>query len=84
MGAMNCSRKDCGSPMCDIYVSEVGYVCYECRKEFEAYVETLRTKPQTEREFVLALQQFFKSPKGSLDPKAPKIDIHEFFNKHSR
>jgi hypothetical protein len=41
MGVKCCCRKDCENIMCDIYSSEIGYLCYSC------YSELKKTNPQS-------------------------------------
>jgi hypothetical protein len=48
MGVLSCSRRGCKNIMCDIYIPEIGYVCYECRKEFTDYLETINETNLTE------------------------------------
>lgn len=78
MGAMNCSR--CDSPMCDVYISEVGYVCYGCQQAFKEWLEKTGRNPQTEGEIIEALNEFKKVQEGSTE----KISVDEFFKKHDR
>lgn len=39
MGVMSCSRKKCENIMCQTYIDDVGYICYECTVEFKEYLE---------------------------------------------
>lgn len=34
MGVLNCDRTDCDNIMCDYYLSDFGYICRECKDEF--------------------------------------------------
>lgn len=80
MGAMNCSRKDCDKPMCDIHISEVGYICYDCRTEFE---ETLEEGIElTQGEFISKLEIFMNTTKDEYGKD--KLTVNEFFGKYSR
>lgn len=35
MGVMSCSRRDCENIMCDTYIDTIGYICGDCKREFE-------------------------------------------------
>jgi hypothetical protein len=35
MGVMSCVRNGCDNIMCDTYIDNIGYVCYDCQKEFK-------------------------------------------------
>ena len=45
---MNCHRKYCDRIMCNIYVDGIGYICWECRQEFETYLLKMNLTPTTE------------------------------------
>ena len=38
MGVMSCSRNNCDNIMCDTHIYDVGYICWECQKEFKEYL----------------------------------------------
>lgn len=38
MGVLQCDRKGCPEIMCDYYVLNVGYICGECKSEFQAMI----------------------------------------------
>lgn len=35
MGVMECARNGCENIMCDKYIDDIGYICYECQKDFK-------------------------------------------------
>lgn len=83
MGVMSCSRKECENIMCDIYIQSVGYVCYECRKEFEAYLKEEGLNPKTEYQTTREVEKFMDTSKkiaGSED----ETTVDDFFKKHFR
>lgn len=83
MGVLSCSRPDCPQIMCDVYVNGIGYVCYECQKEFRDYLEKEGLNPQTEGEIRRELQKFMATNRGSYD-KGKEMTVNEFFTKHDR
>jgi hypothetical protein len=36
MGCMGCAR--CDSVMCDTYIDDFGYICYNCKQKFENFL----------------------------------------------
>ncbi len=83
MGVLSCSRPDCPQIMCDTYVDGVGYVCHECRDEFEDYLRKENITLTTEGEIKRELKKFMATEKGSYD-KGKEMSVDEFFNNHSR
>lgn len=83
MGVMNCSRVGCSNIMCDTYVDDVGYVCYECTSEFKKYLSFKNSTELTEREFHAEFKIFMKSRKDSFDNN-DKINVDDFFEKYTR
>jgi len=85
MGVLSCSRKYCTNIMCDIYVPQVGYICYECKREFINFAESYNQTFNTTNDVVIALNQFLNVPKGSsyVVDKYNKIDLEDFFNTFS-
>lgn len=51
MGVMSCSRKNCTNIMCDTYISNIGYICDECKHEFMS--ENIREYKEYEIEEML-------------------------------
>lgn len=83
MGVMGCYRPGCDGIMCDVYVSDVGYVCWECEKEFTEYIEMNFGEPMTEGEIKRELQKFMSTRKGQFE-QGKEINIYDFFNEHRR
>jgi len=88
MGVMPCSRKDCDNIMCDTYVDGIGYVCYDCQKEFKEFSQ--RENSDDDRENVdidtegnirKKLSTFMETPK---DNYKDNMSVEDFFNKHTR
>lgn len=83
MGVMSCHREGCQQIMCDTYVDGVGYVCYECRKEFEEYLRAEGLNPQTEGDIRRELRKFMATEKGMYE-KGKEMTVTEFFKQHDR
>ena len=83
MGVMSCSRSYCNNIMCDTYVSSIGYICDECEKEFQEYLDKQGIMPTTEGEIKMELQKFMATDKGVYN-KGKEMRIDDFFNKHRR
>jgi len=83
MGVMSCYRPGCEGIMCDIYVDGVGYVCWECEKEFKIYLENHDIRPENEGEFKMALKMFMKTEKDEY-LMGNEMDLTEFFNQYRR
>ena len=49
MGVMECRRKNCKNIMCNDYLIDIGYICYECKRELE---ESLPESEQDVRDFM--------------------------------
>jgi hypothetical protein len=69
--------------MCDTYVNGIGYVCYQCRSEFEKYLESEGLNPTTEGEIKRELQKFMATEKGQY-AQGKEMTVNEFFIKHDR
>lgn len=83
MGVMSCYRPGCEGIMCDVYVDGVGYVCYECEKEFKTYLERHDIRPEAEGEIKMALKMFMKTEKDEY-LRGDEMDLDEFFNQYRR
>ena len=89
MGVMECSRNDCGSVLCDTYVSEVGFMCYECKSEFKKYMANklevtdweAGQLEMSEGEIIGHLKEFMETNKSST---GEKMTISDFFNKQTK
>lgn len=83
MGVMSCHRNDCESIMCDTYVDGIGYVCYECEKEFKYYLISKSKNPQSEIKIKKNLKKFMQTVKGTYTI-GTEIDVTGFFNSYRR
>lgn len=81
MGVLPCSRKDCDNIMCDNYVPDVGYVCWECRKEFTEYLEKESLNPTTELQIKRELEKFMATSKDAYKDGAT-MSVDDFFDKN--
>jgi hypothetical protein len=82
MGILRCSRPDCDNIMCDTNIPNIGYVCYECKKEFRILAST---KPHLtgESNLLSALAIFMSTPKiTTYVSNGGEID--NLFSKYSR
>jgi len=80
MGVMSCSRPGCENIMCDTCIPKIGYVCFDCQKEFKNYLESQNKTELTETQITNELKEFMHTTKGQFEP-GPKIQVTEFFNK---
>ena len=83
MGVMSCHRPDCENIMCDVYVDGIGYVCWECEKEFKEYLEDEGLTIETEGEIQRHLKMFMSTEKDSFDV-GDAMDVEDFFNQHRK
>lgn len=83
MGVMECSRKDCDKIMCHTYVNLVGYICYDCQKEFKEYLQKNGLDPATEGEIFNELKKFMVTSKDAYT-SGNEMSVDEFFNSRSR
>lgn len=83
MGVMSCSRRGCGSIMCDTYVDSVGYVCSYCQAEFKLYLETHGIVLKTEGEIKRELKQFMETEKDTF-VHGNEVSVDEFFQSYTR
>ena len=83
MGVMSCSRPDCPQIMCDIHVDGIGYVCYECQKEFRDYLEKEGLTPATEGEIRNELKKFMATDKDKY-LKGKEMTVTEFFKLYDK
>lgn len=80
---MSCSRGACNNIMCHTYIEDVGYICWECQKEFEKYLESNDYHPNTAHGIVTHLKMFMKTDKTAYDNEN-EISIDEFFRSHTQ
>lgn len=83
MGVLPCNRKDCENIMCDTYISDVGYVCWECRNEFYKYLEKENINPTTEGQIKRELQKFMATTKDDYK-EGETISVSDFFSNHTK
>lgn len=83
MGVMSCSRSGCDGIMCDVYVDGVGYVCWECEKEFKDYLKKCGVNPTAEGDIKRELQKFMVTSKDDY-VYGKEINVDDFFNEYRR
>lgn len=83
MGVLTCSVRSCSNIMCDTYIPEIGYICFECQEKFKEYMSRKGIFPLTDREITIALQGFVDEDIDKYGKELP-VDIDTFFRKHTR
>lgn len=83
MGVKTCHRNGCDSIMCDTYVDGIGYVCYDCQKEFKEYLAINGITTDTEGKIKKELKKFMATEKGEFEG-GQQMTIDEFFNSYTR
>ncbi len=84
MGVLPCSRKDCDNIMCDTCIDGIGYVCWECVREFKEYLENnSHLNLTTEGEIKLELEKFMGTSKNKFS-KGENISVDDFFTKYTK
>ena len=69
--------------MCDTYILEIGYICYDCQQEFKEKMTAKETPPTTDTEIHLSLILFMQSVKvETWGHNVPQID--DFFKRHTQ
>jgi hypothetical protein len=76
MGVMSCVRNGCDNIMCDTYIDGIGYVCYDCQKEFKK--EYGDDSEYSFNQIHYALERFVNTKKR--DVKNGNGTISDFFN----
>jgi hypothetical protein len=82
MGVMSCHRNGCDSIMCDTYVDGIGYVCFDCQKEFKEYLESNGIIVPTEGDIKRELKKFMGTEKGEFE-KGNEISVNDFFSNYT-
>lgn len=82
MGVMSCSRKGCPNIMCDTHIDHIGYVCYDCQKEFQLFLDEKNINPKNENDIRTELEAFMETtPRKNYGDD--ELSVDEFFRKHS-
>ena len=84
MGVMTCNRQNCGNIMCDIYINDIGYICYECKNEFKDYLNSENKTNLSEGEMTIELKKFMNNTTKGKYIKGKIFDIDEFFDKYKQ
>lgn len=85
MGVLACDRKGCENIMCDYYVPEVGYICYECKDEFTAFLQYHEFRGTTLDDcFISGLEMFIDTPKGKWTLSKHPQRLELFWTEHQR
>jgi len=74
MGVMECNRRKCDNIMCDEYLEEEGYICYECLTELR------ETNPQSKED----VTEFMMSVKGRNYYVDGEFSLDEMLNKREK
>ena len=87
MGVMGCYRSGCDNIMCDTYIDSVGYICYDCQREFENYIEGKKQTEDSDGDFTEGrlekeLKVFMETEKDETVDKPDRMDVGEFFQKN--
>lgn len=83
MGVMSCHRKGCNEIMCDTYINDIGYICYDCQREFDDYLSNNNIVLTTEYGIKNELKKFMKTEKGGYDDNV-EISVDDFFKQNTR
>jgi len=84
MGVMTCSRRGCESIMCQTYIYQIGYICYDCQEQFKEYVQSEKLDVTTEGQILFYLEKFMKTDKDNYAKQNNEISIDEFFSNYTR
>lgn len=84
MGVMSCSKRGCDNIMCDTYVLNVGYVCYECREDFKKHLTLNRIPIYSDHDIVIELQKYIEIEKPYGDQEIHLENVDKFFQNHTR
>lgn len=81
MGLMICERNNCENIMCDTYIDDIGYVCFDCQDEFKEFLEG---DDFTEGVIRKALKEFMSTEKETYKEDDKKITINNFFRENTK
>lgn len=84
MSVLDCNRKGCENIMCDYSISGIGYVCWECRREFDEWLEKQGKEPKTEGEIKTELLAFMATNKKEQFDSDKEMSVSDFFNNNNR
>lgn len=76
MGVMPCYRKNCENIMCDIYISDIGYICSGCQHEFG------EKKYKTETKMLKALKEFMSTEKKNYYNDYEGVSLTDYLNRY--
>lgn len=68
--------------MCQTYIDEIGYICYECKEEFRDFVQQSTFQPENKNQIDTLMTTFMATTKDSFSGE--KMTIDEYFNKFER
>jgi hypothetical protein len=66
--------------MCQTYISEVGYICGECKAEFEDN----NPEPLTKKNFMSNLKNFMQTEASVKYDDEQETSVCDFFGKYTR
>lgn len=70
--------------MCDTHVKDIGYICFDCQKEFENYLKFNGGVITSEYELKQELKTFMEMETGSQPSGDFQIDVAQFFADNTR
>lgn len=80
MSVLACNRVGCNNIMCDTYVPHIGYICFECQKEFINFLINNGYIVNNEYQVIEHLEQFMSKYKTSYESG---MNVDEFFKKYT-
>ena len=82
MGVMACDRNNCKNILCDTYVDNIGYICYDCQREFKIFLKSKElVEPLPNDVLRNELRVFMKTEKDTY--KENEITVDEFFRNNT-
>jgi hypothetical protein len=76
MGVKSCGRKGCSNIMCDLYIPWLGYICNDCKREFEQRFPSFPTKGQ----LCDQLRVFYQLSERTEDPVSTTEYLKQYEN----
>lgn len=85
MGVLSCSRSNCENIMCDTYIPTMGYICNECKEEFEGL---MGTNSHYSKEVIESkLEMFLETEKEEYvdlsNNNSDEISVYDYFEIYS-